>query len=693
MRFVCRILLAVCAATAVQMSPVKANEKNTLEQQARTAGAAAGLALAAAAESVTDSQAQVPPDYSSFRPPQRGETYNDPAYKTPITRLSDGQGQFNDSVHHEYATMSPFNKDNSRILLMTDSKGCYIVDLKGNVVVGPDDLSLSASAEPRWSMTDPNVFYFHQGNSLYEYNLQSRQKSLVKTFSEFRTISFGNGEADISEDGDRMLIVGDDREIGVYRFSTNTLGPTLNAKAGGGFDYADMTPNNNVLIRWHGVGRSRNQGIELYNERMEFIRQVTPFGAHADRGRDLNGDEILLIASYNDTEPPPGCEINGIEKVRLSDAKRTCLLGLPFTAEIHISANSAGKNPWVLVSVTDTGNGTASPQGNLPSNWAQMWRPYYNELILIRLDGSQVRRIAHHRSRTIGDYWWMPRAAISRDGSYAIFDSNFGQSPMRDYTDVFLADLRTTTASSSGSGAVLAGNVSAASYNGAALATEGLVAAFGLNLAEQTVAQSEQVPPTSLGGTTVLVRDSLGVERPAPLFYVSPSQINYQIPAQTALGVATVTIRNGRGETATGTARVSAVAPGLFTADTSGTGFAIGVVLRIRADGSQELEPLDYFDASQNRYVAIPIDLGSERDQVYLALFGTGIRYRSSLGSVIATIGGVPTEATYAGPQGAFPGLDQVNVRLPRSLAGRGEVIIELTVDGEPANPVRIVIK
>jgi uncharacterized protein (TIGR03437 family) len=46
--------------------------------------------------------------------------------------------------------------------------------------------------------------------------------------------------------------------------------------------------------------------------------------------------------------------------------------------------------------------------------------------------------------------------------------------------------------------------------------------------------------------------------------------------------------------------------------------------------------------------------------------------------------------ALFAGPQGAYTGLDQVNVQLPRSLAGRGDVDILLTVDGKLANIVRI---
>jgi uncharacterized protein (TIGR03437 family) len=47
----------------------------------------------------------------------------------------------------------------------------------------------------------------------------------------------------------------------------------------------------------------------------------------------------------------------------------------------------------------------------------------------------------------------------------------------------------------------------------------------------------------------------------------------------------------------------------------------------------------------------------------------------------------------YAGAQGDFAGLDQINARLSRSLIGRGEVSVVLTVDGKGANPVTIHLK
>jgi uncharacterized protein (TIGR03437 family) len=78
---------------------------------------------------------------------------------------------------------------------------------------------------------------------------------------------------------------------------------------------------------------------------------------------------------------------------------------------------------------------------------------------------------------------------------------------------------------------------------------------------------------------------------------------------------------------------------------------------------------------------------------VYLILYGTGIRNRSLLASVTANIGGTNVPVLYAGVQPSFDGLDQVNLTLPLSLSGSGEINIVLTVDGQTANVVTINIQ
>lgn len=232
-------------------------------------------------------------------------------------------------------------------------------------------------------------------------------------------------------------------------------------------------------------------------------------------------------------------------------------------------------------------------------------------------------------------------------------------------------------------------SVSAASYR-AEGASEAIVAAFGVNLASQTVTATTLPLPTTLAGITVNVRDSGGTERPAPLFFVSPQQLNYQLPTGTQSGAAQLTVQVKGYPLAHGALPVSAVAPGLFSANASGQGVAAAVALRVRADGTQVFEAVARFDAAQNRFVALPLDVGAETEQLFLLLFGTGLRQRRDLAGVTATLGGVTATVEYAGPQGELTGLDQVNLRLPRTLAGRGEVNLALQVDGQAANVVTI---
>ncbi len=236
-------------------------------------------------------------------------------------------------------------------------------------------------------------------------------------------------------------------------------------------------------------------------------------------------------------------------------------------------------------------------------------------------------------------------------------------------------------------------SVSAASFFGNELAAESIVAAFGVGMATGVAIADSQPLPTMLLGTKVSVRDSLGMERLSPLFFVAPSQINYLIPPGTANGLATITVTSGDNNISMGTQQISTVAPGLFTANASGVGVPAANVFRLTANGAQSFESFAMFDSSLGRFVPRPIDLGPEGDQVFALLFGTGFRFNGALSSVSVKIGGVDCEVLYAADAPGFIGLDQCNARIPRSLLGRGEVDLVITVNGKIANTVRVNIK
>jgi len=72
----------------------------------------------------------------------------------------------------------------------------------------------------------------------------------------------------------------------------------------------------------------------------------------------------------------------------------------------------------------------------------------------IKLDGSEVRRFAHHRSRPFNSYSWQPKLSISRDGSKLAYASNFGLQQIlgypTEYSDVYTVDMSAISADSVG---------------------------------------------------------------------------------------------------------------------------------------------------------------------------------------------------------------------------------------------------
>ncbi len=117
---------------------------------------------------------------------------------------------------------------------------------------------------------------------------------------------------------------------------------------------------------------------------------------------------------------------------------------------------------------------------------------------------------------------------------------------------------------------------------------------------------------------------------------------------------------------------------------------AAAQILRVSADGTQNYEPVAQYDSSTSQFVPLPIDFGALTDQLFLILYGTGFRNVSSAAGVSLLIGPDLVTVSYAGTQGGFAGLDQINAALPRTLAGSGEVTISVAVDGTPANSVTV---
>lgn len=238
---------------------------------------------------------------------------------------------------------------------------------------------------------------------------------------------------------------------------------------------------------------------------------------------------------------------------------------------------------------------------------------------------------------------------------------------------------------------VIPGAVQSAAAVSGTVAANSLASLYVVNPAFSMAQASSQPLPLTLGGASLMVTDSAGVQRAAPLVYVSPSQINFLVPDGTAAGPAKFVATAGAASS-TATGYVSAVAPALFSTNGSGTGVAAATAIRVQVNNPQLQAAVPVFQCTASGCVTVPIALGVDTP-VYLTLYGTGIRNRGSLDNVKVTIKGLSFPVLYAGPSPGFTGLDQVNVALSLALRGSGQADVVLTVDGAVSNAVGIAVQ
>jgi uncharacterized protein (TIGR03437 family) len=217
--------------------------------------------------------------------------------------------------------------------------------------------------------------------------------------------------------------------------------------------------------------------------------------------------------------------------------------------------------------------------------------------------------------------------------------------------------------------------VNGASYRGPYVAPESLATLFGCALD---------------GVTKVQVTDATGASAAARIIAATSTQLNLVLPRSLAPGPAVLTARRGDLVPAQASAHIETAAPAIFTSSATGEGAPAALALRVAPDGSRSTTPVA--DCGESGCHPLEIDLGGPQDRTYLLLFGTGIRFAGQArlsvraNSVELPILGYAAQSEYAG-------LDQVNVELPRALAGAGAVELQLAIDGKLANPVVIHIK
>jgi uncharacterized protein (TIGR03437 family) len=173
---------------------------------------------------------------------------------------------------------------------------------------------------------------------------------------------------------------------------------------------------------------------------------------------------------------------------------------------------------------------------------------------------------------------------------------------------------------------------------------------------------------------------------PAPLFYVSPTQINAQVPFSLAPGTVVMEVKRGSSTAVRQTITLAPTSPGIFSTNQQGTG--PGAILRD-----------DYRLVSESA----PAHAGD-----IVSIFCTGLgalKFNVPDGSpapnppaetVLAPevrVGDVPATVTFSGLAPGFVGLYQVNIQIPSNVPKGTAVPVILTGGGVSSNTVTIAIQ
>ena len=218
-----------------------------------------------------------------------------------------------------------------------------------------------------------------------------------------------------------------------------------------------------------------------------------------------------------------------------------------------------------------------------------------------------------------------------------------------------------------------------------AIAPGAIVSIFGTGLASDTLRAGEVPLPTMLGETSVTFDDI-----PAPLFFVSGTQINAQVPFELMTGarMVTVQVRRGSETSAAQSIAIAAVSPGIFALNEKGTGQ--GAILDV------QFRLVDALNPAAAGEVVLIFATGMGITQPAVAT-GAPAPAAEPLARVVvpveAQVGGQPATVHFSGLAPGFVGLYQVNVQVPSGVPPGAAQPVEIIINGVASNTVTIAVQ
>jgi len=393
----------------------------------------------------------------TFTPPGVGVSYMDPNFGARVRVLSGPPAM------HGYSTPSPVSAMNRYALVAGKDE-----TLLTEIATGKVAKKLSIGVEGAlWDALGDNYVYTFSGAAIRKLNVTNGRSSTAADYGKapyrFRSISSG-GTGEISGDNWISFFAPEEHQICALDLQASktycaAFAPSVNVDyttmskgvdRTSGMRYVLLIPKDGTAFYLYNADTSTGR-LELVGRGPESIfmdggnrdgvcdmGEPCVNGGHSDTTQDSSGNQWLMLAL--EEQSPCGYSIYSLQlnkgaKMGLpaefgGGMKRIMQLfrcgGPDVWADYHLGC--AKSAPVCVISTTvQLFNRVRDPMDRTPLRRTA----YLGEIMAIKDNGAEVRRLAEHRSvqfrnEEANGYWSTPRAAISADGSLVIATSNFG---------------------------------------------------------------------------------------------------------------------------------------------------------------------------------------------------------------------------------------------------------------------------
>jgi len=373
--------------------------------------------------------------------PAVGKSFLDARFKTKLTRITQQTG-----LRHEYSRYDPFNRDQSRIVLIHPDSGDLRVyrtagfpyDRKANLLKTLD------MEQPRWDPSDANVLWGLKDHQILTVDFRTNRTTVVKDFRKDPAIGpILNAEGDLyrittKDEGEAsrdmrfwaLCLQGSKEEYRLRyiftwdRRTDRVLGVCKLAK-GDEVDWVGMSWLGKWVLIGADPGTGKVSGLMMADKGLARLHKLAHGTAHSDVGLDAQGNEVIVMQNSRTdhidlipidwrTTPVRDADdayagTNHVRLVRLFYASDS---PVGFGGGVHLSCNAPG---WCVIS-------TYTEPKVKERNWLD------RTIVLARLDPRrpQVYYLAKVHG-TQGAYWEETHATITNDGAKVIWASNWNQ--------------------------------------------------------------------------------------------------------------------------------------------------------------------------------------------------------------------------------------------------------------------------